>query len=98
MGILDNGYSPATLARLGLESAMFVGMAGSSSNKDFYNLVHKNVYGVLPDAQTLQSVLSRLEANQTTQADLVLQLAETAQNLQNIDLVGIQLHGFEFVS
>jgi hypothetical protein len=56
------------------------------------------VYGVLPDAQTLQSMLSQLDGNQTTQADVVLQLADTAQNKLNIDLVGIQLHGFEFTS
>jgi hypothetical protein len=98
MGILDNGYSPATLARLGLESAMFVGMAGSSSNKDFYNLVHKNVYGALPDASTLQSMVSQLDSGRTTQADVVLQLADTAQNTKNIDLVGIQLQGFDYVS
>jgi hypothetical protein len=98
MGILDNGYSPATLARLGLESAMFVGMAGSSGNKDFYNLVHKNVYGALPDASTLQSMVSQLDSGQTTQADVVLQLADTAQNTKNIDLVGIQLQGFDYVS
>jgi hypothetical protein len=58
LGILDNGYAPVTLARLGLESAMFVGLAGSASNKDFYNLVYKNVYGVLPSAAVLQSALS----------------------------------------
>ena len=98
MGILDNGFSPATLARLGLESAMFVGMAGSSGHKDFYNLVHKNVYGALPDASTLQSMVSQLDGGQTTQADVVLQLADTAQNSKNIDLVGIQLQGFDYVS
>jgi serralysin len=98
MGILDNGYAPVTLARLGLESAMFVGMAGSSGNKDFYNLVYKNVYGVLPEAVTLQSVVSQLDAGILTQADVVMQLVDTAQNKSNIDLVGIQLHGFEYVN
>jgi hypothetical protein len=97
MGILDNGYTPTTLARLGLESSMFVEMAGSANHKDFYNLVHKNVYGVAPDAQTLQSILSQLDGGRTTPADVVLQLADTAQNIRNIDLVGIQLHGFDFV-
>jgi hypothetical protein len=77
---------------------MFVGMAGSSSNKDFYNLVHKNVYGALPDASTLQSMVSQLDSGRTTQADVVLQLADTAQNTKNIDLVGIQLQGFDYVS
>ena len=33
---------------------MFVGLAGSAGNKDFYNLVYKNVYGTLPDAAGYQ--------------------------------------------
>lgn len=97
-GILDNGYTPVTLARLGLESAMFVGLAGSASNKDFYNLVYKNVYGVLPDAATLQSALSQMDSGKATQADMVMKLVDVPQNLLNIDLVGIQSHGFEYVS
>ena len=98
LGILDNGYTPVTLARLGLESAMFVGLAGSASNKDFYNLVYKNVYGVLPSAAVLQSALSQMDSGKATQADMVLQLVDVPQNLQNINLVGIQQHGFEYVS
>lgn len=97
-GILDNGYTPVTLARLGLESAMFVGLAGSASNKDFYNLVYKNVYGTLPDAATLQSALSQMDSGKATQADMVMKLVDVPQNLLNIDLVGIQSHGFEYVS
>ena len=97
-GILDNGYTPVTLARLGLESAMFVGLAGSASNKDFYNLVYKNVYGVPPDAATLQTALSQMDSGKATQADMVMKLIDVPQNLLNIDLVGIQSHGFEYVS
>lgn len=97
LGILDNGYTPVTLARLGLESTMLVGLAGSSSNKDFYNLVYKNVYGVLPDATTLQLALLQMDSGKATQADMVLQLIDVPQNLINIDLVGIQQHGFEYV-
>lgn len=98
LGILDNGYTPVTLARLGLESAMFVGLAGSASNKDFYNLVYKNVYGTLPDAATLQSALTQMDSGKATQADMVMKLIDVPQNLLNIDLVGIQSHGFEYVS
>jgi hypothetical protein len=98
LGILDNGYTPATLARLGLESTMFVGLAGSASNKDFYNLVYKNVYGKAPDAATLQSALSQMDSGKVTQADMVMKLVDVPQNLINIDLVGIQLNGFEYVS
>ena len=98
LGILDNGYTPVTLARLGLESAMFVDLAGSSGNKDFYNLVYKNVYGVLPSEATLQVALSQMDSGQLTQADMVLKLLDVPQNLLNIDLVGIQQHGFEYAS
>ncbi len=96
-GILDNGYTPVTLARLGLESAMFVGLAGSSGNKDFYNLVYKNVYGTLPSPAALQAALSQMDSGQATQADMVMKLIDEPQNLLNIDLVGIQQQGFEFV-
>ena len=98
LGILDNGYTPVTLARLGLESAMFVGLAGSSGNKDFYNLVYKNVYGTLPDAATLQAALTQMDSGRSSQADMVMKLLDVPQNLINIDLVGIQLHGFEFTN
>jgi Ca2+-binding RTX toxin-like protein len=97
LNILDNGYTPATLARLGLESAMFVGLAGSSSNKDFYNLVYKNVYGTLPSVATLQAALSQMDSRQASQADMVMKLIDVPQNLLNIDLVGIQANGFEYV-
>jgi hypothetical protein len=76
---------------------MFVGLAGSSSNKDFYNLVYKNVYGSLPSATTLQAALSQMDSGQATQADMVMKLIDVPQNLLNIDLVGIQSNGFEYV-
>jgi hypothetical protein len=98
LSILDSGSTPSQLAKLGLDSAMFVGMAGSAGNKDFYNLVYKNVHGVLPDAATLQSALAQLDSGAKTQADMVLQMLDTTQNLKNIDLVGIQLHGFDYLS
>ena len=98
LSVLDSGSSPAQLAKLGLDSAMFVGMAGSAGNKDVYNLLYKNVYGVLPDANTLQSALSQLDSGGKSPADMVLQMLDTPQNLKNIDLVGIQQHGFDYLS
>lgn len=98
LSILDSGSTPSQLAKLGLDSAMFVGMAGSAGNKDFYSLVYKNVYGALPDAATLQSAMTQLDSGSKTQAEIVLQMLDTTQNLKNIDLVGIQLHGFDYLS
>jgi hypothetical protein len=39
-----------------------------------------------------------MDSGKATQADMVLQLVDVPQNLQNINLVGIQQHGFEYVS
>jgi hypothetical protein len=39
-----------------------------------------------------------MDSGKVTQADMVLQLVDVPQNLQNIDLVGIQQHGFEYAS
>jgi hypothetical protein len=97
LSVLDSGNTPAQLAKLGLDSAMFVGMAGSAGNKDVYNLLYKNVYGVQPDAITLQSALTQMDSGTKTPVDMVLQMLDTPQNLKNIDLVGIQLHGFDYI-
>ena len=98
LSILEAGNEPVFLAKLGVESGLFVELAGSASNKDFYKLVYKNVYGALPDAATLQSMVSQLDGGALTPADVVMQLVDTPQNLKNIDLVGIQLHGFDYVN
>jgi hypothetical protein len=98
LSILEAGNEPLFLAKLGVESGLFVELAGSASNKDFYKLVYKNVYGALPDAATLQSMVSQLDGGALTPADVVMQLVDTPQNLKNIDLVGIQLHGFDYVN
>jgi Ca2+-binding RTX toxin-like protein len=97
LGALESGFQPLTLARLGLESGMFLSLAGSAGNADFYNTVYKNVYGSKPDLVTLQNAVTQLDSGKLTQSDMVLQMIDLAPNLQNIDLVGIQLHGFDYV-
>ena len=93
---LESGFQPLTLARLGLESGMFLSLAGSAGHADFYNTVYKNVYGSKPDLATLQSALTQLDSGKLTQSDMVMQMIDLAPNLKNIDLVGIQLHGFDY--
>jgi hypothetical protein len=46
---------------------------------------------------TLQNVVNQLDSGKLTQSDVVLQMIDLAPNLKNIDLVGIQLHGFDYV-
>ena len=97
LGALEAGFQPLTLARLGLESSMFLSLAGSPGNSDFYNTVYQNVYGFKPDPATLQNALTQLDSGKVTQSDVVLQMIDLAPNLKNIDLVGIQLQGFDYV-
>ena len=76
---------------------MFLSLAGSAGNSDFYNTVYQNVYGFKPDPATLQNALTQLDSGKLTQSDMVLQMIDLAPNLKNIDLVGIQLQGFDYV-
>jgi hypothetical protein len=55
------------------------------------------VYGTLPSVATLQAALSQMDSRQASQADMVMKLIDAPQNLLNIDLVGIQANGFEYV-
>jgi hypothetical protein len=43
-------------------------------------------------------MVSQVDGGAITPADVVMQLVDTPQNLKNIDLVGIQLHGFDYVN
>lgn len=97
LGALESGFQPLNLARMGLESGMFLSLAGSASNTDFYNAVYKNVYGSKPDFAILQNMLSQLDSGKLTQSEVVMQMIDLAPNLKNIDLMGIQMHGFDYV-
>jgi hypothetical protein len=97
LGALESGFQPLTLARFGLESGMFISLAGSAGNADFYSTVYKNIYGTKPDLATLQTALAQLDSGKLTQSDMVMQMIDLVPNLKNIDLEGIQLHGFDYV-
>jgi serralysin len=74
-------------------------LAGSHSNVDFVNAVYRNVVGTLPTADVRDSLVRLLQGSggTMTQAELLTLAAYTPENAVNIDIVGLQSTGVDFV-
>jgi hypothetical protein len=95
INLLDQKYSSDTIAKLGIATPMFLGMAGSSSNTDFVKQVFINVVGRAPTPSESSTYVNMLDAG-TPQSALALMAAHTDLNAARIDLVGLIQHGLEF--
>jgi len=95
INLLDQKYSSDTIAKLGIATPMFLGMAGSSSNTDFVKQVFTNVVGRAPTPSESSTYVNMLDAG-TSQSALALMAAHTDLNAARIDLVGLIQHGLEF--
>ena len=95
INLLDQKYSSYTIAKLGIATPMFLGMAGSSSNTDFVKQVFTNVVGRAPTPSESSTYVNMLDAG-TSQSALALMAAHTDLNAARIDLVGLIQHGLEF--
>jgi len=96
IGLLDQNYSPQTIATLGLGTSMYLGLAGSGSNEDFVKHVFKNVTGRAPVESELQAYVGMLSAG-SSQAALAVMAADTELTAAQIGLTGLALHGWEFM-
>ena len=96
IGLMDQNYSPQTIAALGLGTSTYLGLAGSSSNEDFVKHVFKNVMGRPPAEAELQTYVGMLSAG-TAQAALAVMAADTEFTAAQIGLTGLALHGWEFI-
>ena len=96
IGLLDQNYTPQTIAALGLNTSMYVGLAGSASNEDFVKHVFKNVIGRGPGEAELQTYVGMLSTG-TSQAALAVMAADTEFTAAQIGLTGLMLHGWEFL-
>ena len=78
---------------------MFLSLAGSHSDVDFVNTVYRNVVGVLPTAAERDFYVGLLQGSgeTMTQAELLMLAANSAANEANINLVGLQQSGVDFV-
>jgi Ca2+-binding RTX toxin-like protein len=96
IGLFDTGASMLQLAQLALSTSLW---GGPRSNVDFVNTVYRNVVGVLPSPQERDFYVGLLQGSggTMTQAELLVLAANSPQNEVNINLVGMQQSGVDFV-
>ena len=99
LDLFDGGMSLQQVCALALGTSLYLSLAGSSSNVDFVNTVYKNVVGVLPSATERGYYVGLLQGSggTMTQAQLLEIAANADVNAVNINLVGLQQSGVEFV-
>lgn len=99
LDLFDSGMSMIDVCTLALGTSLYLSLAGSSSNEAFVNTVYQNLVGVLPSAGERDFYVGLLvgSGGTMTQADLLVLAANSEVNAQNIDLVGLQQNGVEFV-
>ena len=87
------------VAQMAVATDLFASLAGSHGNVDFVNAVYRNVTGHLPSALERDALVGMLQGSggTLTQADLLVIAANHPQNATNIDLVGLQRTGLEYV-
>jgi hypothetical protein len=97
VGFFNSGATLADGANLLVAVGIMSALAGGTDNKSFVNFVYNNVYGSLPDAATLASLVAPLDAHTTTQAAWMAQMAASQQNQTHVNLAGFVQSGFEYV-
>jgi serralysin len=97
LSFFDGGMTYEQVAKLAVESADFALLAGSHSNTAFVNHVYRNIVGIAPPSGELAFYTGLLDSRAMTQASLAVLAAEVPLNLQNINLVGLQQSGLEYV-
>ena len=95
INLLDQKYTSDTIAKLGIATPMFLGMAGSNSSTDFVKQVFTNVVGRAPTPSESSTYVNMLDAG-TSQSALALMAAQTELNAARINLVGLIQHGLDF--
>ena len=97
--LFDQGHAFLEVAQMAINTDLFLSLAGSRSNADFVNAVYRNVVGTLPAPEVRDSFVRLLQGSGGTmsQADLLALAAYTPENAANINLVGLQTSGVDFV-
>jgi len=78
---------------------LVIGAIGNPTNVDFVNTVYQNVVGVLPSVGERDFYVGLLQGSggTMTQAELLVLAANADVNAVNINLVGLQQSGAEFI-
>ena len=98
ISLFDAGYTLDTLSQPVINTGLFQGMAGSSSNTAFVTLVYHNVMGTTnaSEAGDIAYFVSLLDQHVLTQAELLVKAANCAENIQHVNLVGLAATGLEY--
>ena len=99
LNLFDSGMTMQQVCALALGTDLYKSLAGSTSNVDFVNTVYRNVVGVLHSAAERDFYVGLLQGSggSMTQAALLVLAANADVNAVNINLVGLQQSGVEFV-
>jgi len=97
LDLFDAGMSMLEVCQLALGTNLFLSLAGSTSNEAFVNTVYKNVVGVLPSDAVRDSFVGLLVGSGGTMTQAKLLVLAANANGSNINLVGLQETGVEFV-
>ncbi|MBK9237807.1 MAG: Ig-like domain-containing protein [Rhodoferax sp.] len=101
LALFDQGYSLQQLSgavmRLDIWGALANGGAASASNTQIASYLLRTVNGTAPDTATLNAAVSALDSESgEAQGTFLWRLAESAQNQQQVNLVGLAQTGLEF--
>lgn len=91
------GWTDKEIAAKILTSDEYKNDAGGVSNETFAKQVWKNTFGVQATAQQVAEIVETIEKYGYSQADVLLVAAKRPELLNDIDLVGIQSTGLEFI-
>ena len=97
LSLLDGGMEVAALVQLAINATVFTQLAGSNSNRDFVQLVYRNVVGVAPDAATLAEYTALLDNGSYSQGSLGLVAVQYVLNVQSVELIGLAVTGLEYL-
>lgn len=97
IGLLDRGVSTVDLVAAGLQTPQFLQVAGSASNADLVSALFRNVAGVPPSAEQLQTFTAALDAGAISRAGLATLAAELDITAVRVNLVGLGETGIVYV-
>jgi serralysin len=97
LSLFDAGMTYDQVATVAAVNGFFAQLAGSHTNAAFVSYVYRNVIGSSPSASELSLYVGLLDSGVHTQGTLAVLAAETPQNQANINLVGLQQGGLEYV-
>jgi hypothetical protein len=94
LSYLDAGVTALQLAAAAIQTPLFTQLAGSSSNTDFVRQIFRNVVGVDPNQQQLDTFVGLLDSNAVSKAQMAVIASDTSLNA--VHLVGVMQNGIEF--